>query len=211
MPQIVHSRSLPRILALVLIAGIGITSDSSAQGPGISQTVQVRVYNDAGVSAMMLSEAISTAAKVYDKVGVIVAWLDCTSSKERRDEGCNAKLTPSTRVLRLQPHELGRAVLRADHSRGTIAYIFPNLVEDLAGRVGNGLAARLLFGRLLGYTVAHELAHLLGVRHSESGLMSPVWGRDDLDGILTGSLGLGWLDPTIFSGAWSDSPLLNGR
>lgn len=162
--------------------------------------LHVRILNEAGVSKMMLKQAISIAAKAYEKAGVNVSWLDCTPGQKQLPEACQETAIPGTRLLRLVPGEvvgklrpslgeLGRAALREDRSGGRMAYVFPSLVEDLAGGVASGLEARLLFGRLLGYAMAHELGHLLGVHHGEAGVMGVAWGFDELDDVRAGAFG----------------------
>lgn len=167
---------------------------------GVAPELHVRILNEGGVSKMMLREAVSTATKAYEQVGVKVSWLDCTPDRKRIPEACRETPTRGTRLLRLVPGnlvrklrpavgELGRAALREDRSGGRMAYVFPSLVEDLAERAASGLEARLLFGRLLGYAMAHELAHLLGVHHGEAGVMGVGWGLDELGEVRAGAFG----------------------
>jgi hypothetical protein len=173
---------------------------SAAVSPAATAELEVRLQNDVGVAPKLLKEARATAEKVYRRAGVSVTWLDCTKSKERLDDGCEAKLGPTSRILRLvprrlaqglnpRPGELGRALLREDDRAGTLAYIFEHRVEDLSQAVG-GESPRLLYSRLLGYAMAHELAHLMGVAHGQTGVMDPSWNRDDLSEIRVGSLAL---------------------
>ena len=165
---------------------------------GSSPVIHVLILNDAGVSPMMLKEAVSTATKIYDKAGVRVSWLNCKAGKAPLAEGCEEtpsgarllRLVPAEKLTRLRPAsgELGRALLREDRSRGRMAYVFPSLAEDLANRADSGLAARLLYAKLLGCAMAHELAHLLGVHHSEAGVMGVGWSLDVLEDIRRGEL-----------------------
>jgi hypothetical protein len=156
---------------------------------------------------MMLKEALSTATKIYEKAGVKVSWLDCTLGGKRLAEACHQPASPGTRFLRLvsgaaveklrpEVGELGRALLRPDGSRGRMAYVFTSRVEDLAGRAASGLEARLLFARLLGCAMAHELGHLLGMRHAGAGVMSTAWGVDELDATRAGVFGF---EPTALT------------
>lgn len=181
-----------------LLTAFVLTAQAAIAEP--SPELNVRILNDAEVSGMMLKEAISTATKVYKKAGVRVSWLDCTPGQKRLAEACRETASPGTRLLRLVPAatvgklrpaagELGRAALRQDRSGGRMAYVFASLVENLAGRAANGLEARLLYGRLLGCAMAHELAHLLGVHHSDAGVMGVGWGLDELEDVRGGRLG----------------------
>lgn len=166
----------------------------------------VRVLNDAGVPDDMLEEAMSTATKVYRKAGVHLVWLGCGTRKSRLPGACVEGKSVGARVLILvpgrsvgqwapAPGELGRALLREDRTQGRVAYIFPSLVEALAARAARGLTDRLLYSRLLyhrvlGYAMAHELAHLLGVGHGTTGVMSAAWDQAVVKEILRGSLTL---------------------
>lgn len=186
---------MTRILFLLTAAAL-IAHPATA---GSSPALHVLILNDAGVSPMMLKEAVSTATKIYEKAGVRVSWLDCTVGKGALHAGCAVgphsearllRLVAAGKLGRLRPSlgELGRAILREDRSRGRMAYVFPSLVADLANRAENGAAAQLLFTRLLGCAMAHELAHLLGVHHAKAGVMAVGWGLDALEDIRRGKL-----------------------
>ena len=91
------------------------------------------------------------------------------------------------------PGELGRAFLREDCMQGRTAYIFVSLVERQANESAlpldqRQLYSRLLYHRLLGYVMAHELAHLLGLRHSSSGILARDWDADTLEQVRHGVL-----------------------
>jgi len=76
---------------------------------------------------------------------------------------------------------LSRGASAAEHP-GALAYAMPS-----EGRQSVVFLDRVSYtdpsvsGRLLGYTLAHEVAHILegAIRHSESGIMKAHWGLRD--------------------------------
>ncbi len=187
---------MSRILFLVTAAALSVhaaTTDEAAP------ELEIRIRNDAGVPRSMLKAAISTLAKVYRKAGVRLMWQECSAR-----QGCADTLGSDVRILVLGaagavgqrspgPGELGRAVLHEGCRQGRIAYIFASLVDLRATQAAmklrqRQLYSRLLYHRLLGYAMAHELAHLLGVGHGAEGLMAVAWDTDTLDEIRRGTL-----------------------
>ncbi len=186
---------MSRMLFLVTAVALTVQGATNELAPELD----VRIRNDAGVPRRMLKAAISTLAKVYRKAGVRVMWQECSAR-----QGCAETLGSEARILILSTGgslgqwspaqgELGRTLLQEDCRQGRIAYIFASLVEHRATQAAmklqqRQLYSRLLYHRLLGYAMAHELAHLLGVGHGAEGLMAAAWETDTLDEIRRGTL-----------------------
>ena len=200
-----------RTLSICLsILALLIAAETAPAGPRIRTNVplqiEIRLQDYVGLRQSKLQTALSTAAKRFKQAGVSVVWLDCTPTNPRLDGGCEAPVTPRTRILRIfrrdqgirlnaRSGELGRALLREDRGGGTFAGIFHHQVEARAAWAmsaprmgGDRLSARLLPARLLGYAIAHEIAHLFGIHHAAGGIMHDSWSPAEIADILTGSL-----------------------
>ena len=167
---------------------------------------QVRLQDYAGLPKGLRKLATATASQVFRRAGVSIDWLNCTPSNPRRDGRCAAEMPRNARVLRILPPEMtarmpasgiefGRAQLTADGSRGTYASVYWGRVQALARGAVRSVSlrrddssTRYKEGRILGYVLAHELAHLLGVHHGKAGVMHGPWSPSELAGLLLGTL-----------------------
>jgi hypothetical protein len=168
--------------------------------------VDVRVQDFAGVPRGVLRPALSIARAIFRRAGIETRWLNCTPGLPDIEPDCRAKRGPTTKVLRILSPEMmakltdlgaeyGRAHLISDRSRGTYASVYWPRVQALADGparpVSHGLdmgSARLREARILGYVFAHELAHLFGVHHGKTGVMSGPWSPSELLEVLRGTL-----------------------
>jgi len=157
--------------------------------PAVSLTVSV--FNDAGVSLSVLSQAQERALAIMRQSGVSLTWLDCGTPQRRiPNSGCSAIVYPKHVSVRVVPR-----------SSPVKAHIFGQSFQDPAGD-GNyalvyfaGLASSkavttVSMGELLGCVIAHELGHLLlgNDSHSTAGLMSAVWQDSELRQAARGNL-----------------------
>ena len=133
--------------------------------------------------------AEATAASLFHSIGIEIVWAECAVALEG-DEAAEQHwftvrlrdgrpfLTPVPAAL----DTLGEAFLSTDNV-GYMVDIYREAVERLAA------SQQVELPPLLGYVMAHELAHLLlGPRHSAKGVMRAAWDRRDLDAIRQGSL-----------------------
>ncbi len=193
--------SVPALLLWQTLGAEGLSLEHEAR-----LVVDVRVQDFAGVPGSVLRPATATSRAVFRRAGIETRWLNCTPGLADIDARCGAKRGPTTKVLRiLSPEmmakltdsgvEFGRAHLVSDRSRGTYASVYWPRVQALAGGparpVSLGLevgSARLREVRILGYVLAHELAHLFGVHHGKSGVMSGPWSPSELLEVMRGTL-----------------------
>ena len=202
--------------ALLIATTFSVFWTSAATGKNradrtVSQpTFTVRLQDYTGISAGQMKVAKYTAGKVFKRAGVRIKWLDCTPGHNRPlDSGCEHSFGRTSLVLRILPPamvsrfdhsstEVGRALLRADGT-GTFASVYSHRVEKLAAerlrtvtmsRVEATLPPGLLLGRTLRYSIAHEVCHLLGNKHSRRGLMHGPWSPIELQQMLRGTLKL---------------------
>ena len=157
-------------------------------GPQSNPKLKVRVYGFPGLSAWMLKEAETEAARVLRPVHMELGWVDCTS---RALSGpCVSPQMPADLVVRFLPKALPQASARALGIAGSsddhgIAFVFYDRVAALRTHT------RFL-PSMLGRVMAHEITHLLlpEQKHSDLGLMRGQWSADDLRITSSTSLGL---------------------
>jgi hypothetical protein len=150
----------------------------------VAPAITVAIYDDVHLSQQVLADAEDEAARVYQKAGVALSWIECKSSKTDVEPDLRCQDPPSTThlSLRIIPHAsksgdgiFGVAFLSPE---GTGAYsdVSYNSVEELDRDWHVGLA------RVLGHVMAHELGHLLlgSNAHSREGIMCPRWHAGEL-------------------------------
>lgn len=151
-------------------------TDTSSEASAVHLTVSV--FNDAGASPSVISQARNRATLVLRRAGISLVWLDCgTPGNPPQDSTCSDLSFPQHLSVRLvstagRPSEdtFGQAFQNAA-GEGNYALVYFNVFA--ASSVTQSVRA----GDLLGFVIAHELGHLLLGRdsHSATGLMAPVW------------------------------------
>jgi hypothetical protein len=170
-------------------------ASESHPAPRPDAKLTLRVYNYAHVDAGTLFHSEKVATEAFEKVGIQLVWMDCpmpkTHSREYSD--CQSDMEPVDLVLRILPrhmavklaarHEpLGSAQTCAETEPACELSVFYHRVDELA-------VEGYREDRVLGYVIAHEVAHvLLGPGHSEEGIMRGQWTRNDLQRISWGLL-----------------------
>jgi hypothetical protein len=161
--------------------------------PTLDGKLTLRVYNYARVDAVSLARSEKVAAAAFRNLGVELVWVDCPVSKttSRAYPACQPDMGAIDLVLRILPRHmavrlaardepLGYAQTCSEREPACELSVFYYRVDELAG-------AGYREDRILGYVVAHEVAHvLLGPGHSEEGIMRGEWTRNDLQRISWG-------------------------
>jgi hypothetical protein len=159
--------------------------------------VTVRVYDYAAVEEDVLENAKHEASRVLAAAGIRMEWIECPLREEQtgpRYAACRTPMGVADMLLRIIPRSmqgernLGRALGYAMPLTGsppTRAYV---LYDRLRERVRE---SRVAEHRLLGYVIAHEIAHLLLIdeSHSRRGVMMAHWSERELVQIESGSMG----------------------
>ncbi|MGD0871010.1 MAG: matrixin family metalloprotease [Bryobacteraceae bacterium] len=176
-----NTRKLAALMAWMAVAGACY---------GAQEQVAVVIFDEAGVPAAVLKSAADTAREAFREVGVDTKWSVCRVS-ENPSEHCTlppagtylqAKVVPPALEHGLESREaLGYAV-SPKGERGVVSYAFYEPVKKFAE--GDGQSVSLV----LGYVMAHEIGHLLGMKHSPSGIMKPQFDRRDLRDAASGFL-----------------------
>ena len=174
--------------------------------------IPVLVQDYAGLSGGLLQIATATAGQVFARAGIEIEWTVCRAATRDELDQCAGSSPSDARVLRILSREMtaklptsgvefGRAFLVPDGSRGMLANVYWGRIRRLASGQARLVSLRadmtpqgLKEARILGYALAHELAHLGGVRHSKAGVMSRRWNRGEVHDLLHGVLRFGKLE-----------------
>lgn len=173
-----------------LAAALAMTASPTATM--LDAKLTLRVYNYARLDPVSLALSEKNASAIFANVGIEVLWMDCSvSSTPRAFPACQSRMGPLDLVLRILPRRMAVKLATRDEPLGSAqtctesepaceVNVFYHRVDDLAIQ---GFRA----DRVLGYVIAHEVAHvLLGPRHSEEGILRGEWTRDDLERISWG-------------------------
>jgi hypothetical protein len=157
---------------------------------GAQEQATVVIFNEAGVPAEILKTAADTAREAFREVGVDTKWSVCRVSADP-SEHCTlppagtylqAKVLPPALEHGLKSREaLGYAV-SPKGERGVVSYAFYEPIKKFAEADGQSVSL------VLGYVMAHEIGHLLGMKHNSTGIMKPHFDRRDLRDAATGFL-----------------------
>jgi len=182
----------------VMVTVIMIATASPARtgagdlGP-VHPTLVVRTYDTFGVPARDLSTAEATAARVFERIGIRVVWMNCGCARRHvtgATAACGEPLTTGEVILRIGGAGPGFRDDKGTASMGfalvsphagpapLLATVFADRVLDVAR--GAGIDA----GSLLGLAIGHELGHLLlsTDAHAAIGLMRARWSQSELRG-----------------------------
>lgn len=164
-------------------------------GPAPDAKLTLRVYNYAHVDAVSLARSEKVAAEAFENLGVELVWVDCPVPKthSRAYSACQSDMGPIDLVLRILPRHMAIKLATRDETLGSAQKcserepacelsVFYCRVDELA-------VEGYRQDRILGYVIAHEVAHvLLGPGHSQEGIMRGEWTRNDLQRISWGIL-----------------------
>lgn len=179
---------------LVLVALTVLLPQSTAADTW-SSPLHVRVYDNTQLPLDQLTAALDGAGDVLASIGLAVQWHGCSTAARVASEPrpaleqapwCGEPLAINELALRVvhaaTPLEyrgqlsLGDSLIDQRLRIGVLATIYLERVEWLAQ------AADVPVTPLLARAIAHEIGHLLlgSPHHATSGLMRPVWRREDL-------------------------------
>jgi hypothetical protein len=141
----------------------------------IAIAVTLRINNVAHVPTGHLERAQQEVIRLYQNIGVEVAWTGPDAARATPGPDIRVVLVPygAGDMLHREKLVMGAAVLT---KLGTsVAYIFYRQVEAQARQYDYSLPM------ILASAIAHEVGHLLlpDGRHSPEGLMRACWTRDD--------------------------------
>ena len=170
-------------LSVLVVGLVPQLTDVDARTEAGSISLTVSIFNDAGVSQSVLSQARNRAIFIMRRAGVSLVWVDCgTPGNWLPNSGCTSISFPQHLSVRLVCKASGA-------SDDTFGQSFQNASGEgnyalvYFGVLATSQAAKVVpTGDLLGFVIAHELGHLLLGRdsHSATGLMTAVWQTAEL-------------------------------
>lgn len=171
-----RNAALTLSLAILSLVPAAVAGDTGSETSVVRLTISV--FNDAGASPSVISQARNRATLILRRAGVSLVWLDCgTPGNPPPNSSCSDLAFLQHFSVRLvstagRPSEdtFGQTFQNAA-GEGNYALVYFNVLA--ASSVTESVHA----GDLLGFVIAHELGHLLLGRnsHSATGLMAPVW------------------------------------
>jgi len=189
-------------LVLGLALALGLTGGWSVATAGQATEVDdpvlgIRLYADDGVDKSTVDVAWRSARRLLEAAGIATRWRLC-------DTGLACDPLPGSVpeiVVSLRSNDVGHKAgrcglaLPGQPARGTV-FVSVRCVADVTFKLSRGLAQRstpLLLkpsaDDVVGAVMAHEIGHILGLRHRGTGLMRSKIGPADIVAIRLGALG----------------------
>jgi hypothetical protein len=211
--EVVMSKAAAWLMLTLAICSVRrLSADDRADGE-LAVTIQIHDYWHVSSESLARARAVVTA--MYERIGVRTEWTGVVQQSERQPGAHRGSisqvpiaqvtliiLTPKMAARgHVEDGALGFAAVPTE-GMGRIAYAIYDRVRDTAAR------AAMNEDDLLGFVMAHEIAHLMLPRgaHAETGLMRGHWNVRDFQQIDVMSLGFSPQQASEIRGALLQNP-----
>ena len=155
--------------------------------PDSPLTLEIYVYNPAGVPKSVLSRAERRVTRILALSGVQTDWRNCSVGEAQRIS-CSELLAPGTLAVQIVhgTKELGDdtfgAAFLGEGGTGSQTDVFYDRIARFCSHEILHDGGSVALPELLGNVIAHEIGHLLlGLHaHSSFGIMCPIWTDQEL-------------------------------
>ena len=164
-------------LVAAVVAGLTNTGQAASASSAKPLPLPVTVFDYANVPTQWLSWAKESMSRIYEEIGVEIAWQDARSEART---GLIVLILPESRSTKegIPQSVIGYTSGTADERR-RVAYVLYGRMDQF--RLEQAPAIQR--ANLLGHLMAHEVGHLLlpVQSHSPSGIMRARWSGADLE------------------------------
>jgi hypothetical protein len=172
---------------MLIAAAANASVCEAASRPGAA--IAIRTYNYAAVSIEHLAAARVESARIFERAGISLRWIECRVPGDTDGAACTEPLLAGRDLmLRLVDRHpargerivaLGESLLDREQRSGVLMTIDVSPVRAVAEQAFTAVPT------LLGRAIAHEIGHLLlgSASHPKAGLMRAFWSRDELRGL----------------------------